>query len=60
MHVCMVCSEELGRPENKDLKSFVDKLAGAKQVIDDKGKTAGQSICLSARKCSGLCMSSGT
>lgn len=52
MHVCVVCSEELGRPENKDLKSFVDKLAGAKQVIDDKGKTAGQSICReSAQHC---------
>lgn len=38
----IVNSEELGRPENKDLKSFIDKLAGVKQIIDDKGKTAGQ------------------
>ena len=59
MHVCVVCSEELGRPENKDLKSFIDKLAGVKQIIDDKGKTAGQSSCLSAVNFSGFCMSSG-
>ena len=36
------CSEELGRPENKDLKGFVDKLARVKQTIDDKGKIAGE------------------
>jgi len=24
------------------LKSFVDKLAGVKQIIDDKGKTSGE------------------
>jgi hypothetical protein len=35
-------SEELGREENKDLKSFVDMLAGVKKTIDDKGKTAGE------------------
>ena len=45
---CVVRSEELGRPENKDLKSFVDKLAGVKQIIDDKGKTAGKSLCISS------------
>lgn len=38
-------SEELGREENKDLKSFVDKLAGVKKTIDDKGKTAGEHCC---------------
>ncbi|KAL3132609.1 hypothetical protein ABBQ32_009138 [Trebouxia sp. C0010 RCD-2024] len=38
----IVNSEELSRPENKDLKSFVDKLAGVKQTIDDRGKVAGQ------------------
>ena len=38
-------SEELGRQENKDLKSFVDKLAGVKKTIDDKGKTAGEHCC---------------
>ena len=43
----MRCSEELGRPENKDLKGYVDKLAGVKKTIDEKGKVAGQrSICL--------------
>lgn len=47
----VVCSEELGRPENKDLKSFIDKLAGVKQIIDDKGKTAGESSYLSALRC---------
>lgn len=36
------CSEELGRAENKDMKSFVDKLAGVKTIIDDKGKIAGE------------------
>lgn len=40
-------SEELGREENKDLKSFVDKLAGVKKTIDDKGKTAGEHWCAS-------------
>ena len=35
------CSEELNREQNKDLKGFVDKLAGVKQIIDDKGKIAG-------------------
>ncbi|DBA96610.1 TPA: hypothetical protein ACH3X1_015471 [Trebouxia sp. C0004] len=38
----IINSEELGREENKDLKSFVDKLAGVKKIIDEKGKTAGQ------------------
>ncbi len=38
-------SEELGREENKDLKSFVDKLAGVKKTIDDKGKTSGEHCC---------------
>lgn len=51
-YTCMVCSEELNRPENKDLKSFIDKLAGVKQIIDDKGKAAGESSCLSATHCS--------
>ena len=60
MHVCVVCSEELGRAENKDLKSFIDKLAGVKQIIDDKGKTAGQSFCLSAVHFSGVRMLLGT
>ena len=44
---CVVHSEELGREENKDLKSFVDKLAGVKKIIDDKGKTAGEHCCAS-------------
>ena len=38
----MYCSEELGRPENKDLKGYVDKLAGVKKTIDEKGKVAGK------------------
>lgn len=38
----VVHSEELGREENQDLKSFVDKLAGVKKIIDDKGKVAGE------------------
>ena len=46
------CSEELGRPENKDLKSFVDRLAGVKKNIDEKGKVAGQDHkCLAAMHC---------
>lgn len=44
----VVSSEELKRPENKDLKSFIDKLAGVKQTIDDRGKVAGKSSCVSA------------
>lgn len=59
-YACVVRSEELGRPENKDLKSFIDKLAGVKQIIDDKGKTAGEPFCLSAIHCSALCIPSGT
>ena len=46
----LVCSEELGREENKDLKSFVDKLAGVKKTIDDKGKTSGE-CCLLYSQC---------
>ena len=38
----LVCSDELDRPENKDMKSLVDKLATAKKTVDDKGKIAGQ------------------
>lgn len=38
----IIQSEELGRPENKDLKGYVDKLAGVKKTIDEKGKVAGQ------------------
>lgn len=38
----IINSEELGRAENKDMKSFVDRLAGVKTIIDDKGKIAGQ------------------
>ena len=47
---CLVCSEELGRAENKDLKTFVDKLAGVKKTIDDKGKTSGK-CCLPCSQC---------
>ena len=41
MHV--MCA--VRRPENQDLKSFVDKLAGVQQTIDDKGKIAGEILC---------------
>ena len=44
----MPCSDELDKPENKDLKGFVDKLSSVKKAVDDKGKIAGQHPCTAA------------
>lgn len=41
--MCRVDSEELNRPENKELRPFVEKLKGIKKKIDGQAKAAGVS-----------------
>ncbi|KAK9812426.1 hypothetical protein WJX73_009908 [Symbiochloris irregularis] len=38
----IVLDQELGRPENKDIKSYIGKLKAIKQKIDQNSKAAGQ------------------